>query len=232
MSNLSWSTILSSSFQSLWVSAIDFIPKLLGALVVLVLGAIIASAVARLVARLTRVLRIDALVSKLKIEQSLEHIGVRVVISDILAWLVKWFLLVVFFVTAVDILGWLQIVYFLNKVLLYLPNVAVAVAILLIGLVVGSFIGEVVKKVVLAAKLDGSDLLALVARWAVIVFALMAALIQLKVAEQLIQILFAGLVVMFALAGGLAFGLGGKEEAGKLLSSLSKGARKVTKKRK
>ena len=85
MSGLSWTTILSSSFQSLWVSVIDFLPKLLGALVVLVLGVLIANGVASLVRRLIKVLRIDNLVSKLKIEKSLEHAGVRIVVSDIIA---------------------------------------------------------------------------------------------------------------------------------------------------
>lgn len=231
MSGLSWSTILSSSFQSLWVSVIDFLPKLLGALVVLVLGILIANGVASLIKRLIKILRIDNLVAKLKIEQSLEHAGVKIVVSDIFAWIIKWFLLLVFFVTAVDILGWEEIVYFLNKVLLYLPNVAAAVGILLIGLIIGSFIGEVVRKVVLAAKMKDGDLLAAVAKWAIIIFSLMAALIQLQVASQLIQILFAGIVVMFAIAGGIAFGLGGKEEAGKLLVSLSKNVKKVAKKK-
>lgn len=222
MSGLSWTTILSSSFQSLWVSVIDFLPKLLGALVVLVLGILIANGLASLIRRLIKILRIDNLVARLKIEQSLEHAGIRIVVSDIFAWIVKWFLLLVFFVTAVDILGWEEIVYFLNRVLLYLPNVAAAVAILLIGLVVGTFVGEAVKKVVMAAKMKGEKLLAAISKWSILIFSLMAALIQLQVAAQLIQILFGGIMVMVAIAGGIAFGLGGKEEAGKLLASLAK----------
>ncbi|MBU1179616.1 hypothetical protein KJ885_01595 [Patescibacteria group bacterium] len=231
MSGLSWTTILSSSFQSLWVSTIDFLPKLLGALIVLVLGILIANGVASLVRRLIKLLRVDSLISKLKVEQSLEHAGVKIVVGDIFAWIVKWFLLLVFFVTAMDILGWEEIVYFLNQVLLFLPSVAVAVAILLIGLIVSSFVGEVVKKVVLAAKMEGGDFLAAIAKYAILIFAIMAALIQLQVATQLIQILFAGIVVMCAIAGGLAFGLGGKEEAGKVLVSLSKNMKKISKKR-
>ncbi|MFC1612499.1 hypothetical protein ACFL29_01475 [Patescibacteria group bacterium] len=222
MSGLSWTTILSSSFQSLWVSVVDFLPKLLGALVVLILGVIIANVASRLVARLIKVVRIDNLVAKLKIEQSLEHAGIKIVVSDIFAWIVKWFFILVFFVTAVDILEWEEIVYFLNQVLVYLPNVAVAVAILLIGLIVGNFIGEIVRKLVLAAKMEGEELLSALAKWSILIFALMAALIQLQVASQLIQIFFSGIMVMVALAGGIAFGLGGKEEAGKLLVSLSK----------
>ena len=77
MSGLSWTTILSSSFQSLWVSVIDFLPKLLGALVVLILGALIANGVASLARRLIKLLRVDNLVSRLKIEESLEHAGIK-----------------------------------------------------------------------------------------------------------------------------------------------------------
>ncbi|PIR66745.1 MAG: hypothetical protein COU51_02320 [Parcubacteria group bacterium CG10_big_fil_rev_8_21_14_0_10_36_14] len=224
MSGFSWTTILSSSFQTLWVSMIDFLPKLFGALVIFVLGVLIATGAASITRRIIKFLRIDKLVERLKIEQTFEHAGIKIVVSDIFAWIVKWFLILVFFVTAVDIMGWSEIVSFLNQVLLYLPNVAVAVAISLIGIILGGFIGETIIKVVAAGKMKNGKLLGGLAQYAIIIFSVMAALIQLNVAASLIQILFIGIVAMIAIAGGISFGLGGREEAGKLIATLAKRA--------
>jgi len=222
MSDFSWTTILASSFQGLWISLFDFLPKLFGALIVLVIGVLFSLIASRIIRALVTFLRIDNLIARLELEKTLEHAGIKIIPSNIFAWLTKWFILLAFFVASVDILGWKEIVYFLNQVLLYIPNVAVAVAIILIGMFTGSFIGEVVKKIVLTTKMRGAKFFSLLAKWSIIIFATMAGLIQLQVAAQLIQILFTGIIVMFALAGGLAFGLGGREEAGKLLAEWSK----------
>jgi hypothetical protein len=105
---------------------------------------------------------------------------------------------------------------------MYIPNVIIAVVILIVGMVVGNFVFTLVKETALAAELESADFLAGVAKWALFIFTLMAALIQLKVASELIQILFTGLVFMVALAGGIAFGLGGKDKAERILEKLMK----------
>lgn len=220
--NMPWTEILAESFTTLGRSLLDFLPRLLGALVILVVGIIISVTVAHLVRKLIRLVKVDALVEKLELEQALEHAGLHISVSGIIGWLVKWFLLLTFLITAFDVLGWVQVVHFLNQVVLYIPNVIVGVLILLAGIIVARFINEVVRKSVEAAKLSHSNFLGSVAKWSVYVFSFMAALVQLRVADQLVQILFTGFVLMVSLAGGLAFGLGGRERAAKFLEGLRK----------
>ena len=109
---------------------------------------------------------------------------------------------------------------FLGEVVAYLPNVLISVVILLVGIVLGSFVYDVVTTAVKTAKLGGASLLAGISKWSIFVFAFIAAMQQLGIATSLLQILTTGLVAMLALAGGLAFGLGGQEHAKKFLGRL------------
>jgi hypothetical protein len=105
-------------------------------------------------------------------------------------------------------------------VVLYIPNVIVAVIILLAGILLATFVRNVVKTAVEAAELASADFLSGIAKWAILLFSFMAALVQLQIAPGLINTLFTGLVAMLALGGGLAFGLGGKEHASRVLDRL------------
>ena len=115
-----------------------------------------------------------------------------------------------------------QISEFLGSVVLYIPNVIIAVVIFIVGVIVSNFAFTLVKETATAAELGIAHFLANVAKWAILVFTFMAAIIQLGVAAELTQILFTGLVGMFALAGGIAFGFGGKEKAANLVDKLDK----------
>ena len=128
----------------------------------------------------------------------------------------------------VEMLKLTPVTTFLIGITLYIPNVLVAILILIIGIVIGHFIYEVVEKSIKVSKLPTTSAkpLAALSKWAIILFALMAALIQLGIAVTLVETFFTGLVGMIALAGGLAFGLGGKEMAAKFLEDAAKGLKK------
>ena len=123
---------------------------------------------------------------------------------------------------AADILRLAQISEFLRSVLSYFPNVIVAVVIVTIGVLVGNFVHKLVLGAGRAAKLPSVPAIATFARWAIVIFAALAALVQLQVAGALIQILFTGIIAMLAIAGGLAFGLGGKEHAKEILDQVKR----------
>jgi len=135
---------------------------------------------------------------------------------------VKWFFVIATLVVVSDLLGWREATSFLQRVLSYVPQVLIAVFIMLAGIVLGNFVGKVVCSAVDAARLSSGSFLAGIARWAIYVFSFMAALVQLDIAEELIQILFTGFVAMLALAGGLAFGLGGRGHAEHLINQIRK----------
>jgi hypothetical protein len=127
-----------------------------------------------------------------------------------------------------DILKWPQITSFFNDVAHYLPKVIIAVLVLLAGFILGGGLQELVVKTVKASTLPAhsAGLIGAIARWSVIIFSIMAALIQLGIATDLIKILFTGLVGMLALAGGLAFGLGGRDHASAWLDKVQKEIKK------
>jgi len=135
---------------------------------------------------------------------------------------VKWFLLVAVFLAAADILGLDRISDFLNSVLMYIPDVIAAAAILLVGTMVARFLSGLVHYSVQAAGLSSADMLAAVTQWAIMVFTVLATLNQLQVAKEFVGTLFTGIIAMLAIAGGLAFGLGGKEHANKVLNKIER----------
>ncbi|RMD51080.1 hypothetical protein D6827_02870 [Candidatus Parcubacteria bacterium] len=199
-----------------------FFPRLLFAVLVFILGLIIAGVLKALVVRVVTLLKIDELMDKLEVADFFQRIGIKLNVAEFLGWIVKWFIVIVSLIASADALGWSQVTVFLSTVVSYLPNVLIAVIILLVGLILANFVYEVVKKALDAAGLVSSQFLAGISRWSIIVFSFMAALVQLGIAESLIQVLFTGFVAMISLAGGLAFGLGGREHAKKVLDKLSK----------
>ena len=215
---ISFSEILTNSLINLWDSVIDFVPEILGAFLVFTVGLIVAPIFGGIAKRLIKLTKIDTLSEKMGLTKTFENLGLRFTFSDVIGKLVKWFFLIAFLMAAVDILGWSRATEFLNEIVLYIPNVAVAVIMLAVGLIAGQFVQ---KLVVTGLKTSGAsikspELLGNIARWAFISFAAMAALLQLGIAERLIEILFAGVVITLA----LAFGLGGKEKAAKFLDRL------------
>src|SRR3989338_3666381 len=212
--------IIESAFADLWGSLIVFFPRLPGALIVFLVGLVVAVILKGLVVRICDFLKLDSLAEKLDVKQAFQRVGLKLNVGAILGWVVKWFFIVVFLVAATDILGWDEVTAFLTEVVLYRPNVIIAVIILLVGILVGNFTRNAIKAAVEAAQLESAQFLAGIARWAI--FSFMAALVQLQIAQDLIRILFTGLVAMLAIAGGLAFGLGGKEHASRLLTHLKR----------
>lgn len=218
-----WSEILAVSFQQLWEGVIAFIPKLVIALAIFIIGWVIAVALGRLVSQIVRAFKVDRALKAIGAEETLSKAGFRLDAGAFIGGLVRWFFIIVFLVASIDVLGLNQVNSFLrNVVLLYLPNVIVAALIL----VVAAFIADVMKRIVVgsakAADVPSPNLLGGITKWAIWVFAILAALYQLGIAGVFAQTLFTGFVAMLSIAGGLAFGLGGKEAASQYLAKLRK----------
>src|SRR3989338_5719434 len=126
-----WGTVIFSSLEEIWTGFIDFIPGFISALIIFLIGLIIAVGLAKLVRRLVNILRLDAMLEKMGFRASLEKAGLKLDIGYFVGELVKWFLIIAFLLAAADILGLDRISLFLNNVLTYIPNVIIAVFILL-----------------------------------------------------------------------------------------------------
>lgn len=216
-----WSDVLVESFQGLGIGVITFIPKLLVAIIIFIVGWVVAVALGKLVNQIVRLFRVDKLFQALGAEEPLVKAGFRLDTGAFVGGLVRWFLIVVFLLAAIEVLGLSQVNIFLREVVLaYLPNVIVAALIL----VVGAFVAEAMQKIVVgsakAAGVPSTHLLGGMVKWAIWVFAILAALYQLGIAGVFAQTLFTGFVAMLAIAGGLAFGLGGRDAAARYIEKL------------
>lgn len=216
-----WGEAITSALAELGEKIIVFLPSFLAAVIIFLAGWIVAVSVGKLVEKFFNSLKIDKIAGKMgfsgKIIQESEF---SFSISSLVGGLIKWFLIVSFLLAATDILGLSQVSIFLNNVLLYMPNVFVAVIILSAVFILGNFTFLIVKGSTKAAGVMSATLLATISKWAIIVFGFFAALIQLGVVASLVGTIFTGIVAMLSLAGGLAFGLGGKEEAALILKKL------------
>jgi len=214
----SYSDAIIGSLSGLWIQFATFLPNLIAALIVFFVGWAIAVAAGRLVEKLLVVLRINAAFENLKgLKGAAQRAGLHINVPLLVGEIVKWFLIIVTLLAATDILGLDEISSFLTSVLLYIPNVVVAALILIIAVVLANFVYRTVVASITAAGFESANIIAAVSKWAIIVFAILAALTQLNVATTLIQTIVTALFAMLALAGGLAFGLGGRDLAAKWL---------------
>jgi hypothetical protein len=220
----SWWGVLQAALLNLWEKLVSYLPEILGALVVLIVGLIVAGLLAKIVKKIIEAAKIDQLLGQTKVQDEFKKVNVDFSIAKLIAWIVRWFVILATLIAVADILNIPQITTFLQQVALYIPNVIAAVVILTIGVVAGNIVKEVVVKGVEASKLSDSAAkpIAAIAKWAIILFALGATLVQLRVAAELVQIFFTGLIAMLALSGGLAFGLGGKDKAKEWLERMDK----------
>ncbi|MFH1597807.1 MAG: hypothetical protein ABIB97_01885 [Patescibacteria group bacterium] len=218
----SWGDALNNSLDNIWTGFLDFLPKFVGAVLIFVIGWIVSVLIGNLVSRVVKYLWVDRLLQRIKVKEAVEKAGIKVDIAKSMGLIVKWFLIFVFLTAATDVVGWTEVTLFLRKFVGYLPNVIIAVIIFTLGLMFANWVQSVVKKSISAYKLLSPELVSAIAKWSIVVFSLLAALIQLRVAPSLLQTLFTGIVAMIAIAGGLAFGLGGKEYARNLLEKVQK----------
>jgi hypothetical protein len=221
---VTWQNAIFTALGGIWTKIVTILPDVLAAVIVLFLGLFLASLLGRLIRRMVEYTKLDAFLQKTVGLAKLRDRGMEIEAAGLVGWFVKWFFIIVTFIAVADILKWSQLTSFFESVALYVPNVIITVLILLAGFVLGGGLQEVVVKAVKASTLPASSagMLGTFARWSVIIFAVMAALTQLGIAADLIKILFTGLVAMLALAGGLSFGLGGRDQAGQWIEKIKK----------
>jgi len=217
----SWTQAIGNSLQEIWSTFIGFVPELIAALVVFFVGWAIAIAVGRIVERIFVVLRINQAFENIKgLREAAARANIRINIPKLLGEVVKWFLILVTLLAATDILQLNAVSVFLASVLSYIPNVVVAALILVVAVVLANFVHRTVAASVSAAGFSNGAMVATLSKWAILVFAVLAALDQLRVASTILPTVTMSIFAMLAIAGGLAFGLGGKDLAAKWLGKI------------
>ncbi|MBA3376938.1 MAG: small-conductance mechanosensitive ion channel [Actinobacteria bacterium] len=195
------------------------IPKIIAFAAIVIIGWFIASIIAKLVATVLRKIRFNDIAQRAGLSGFVNKMGVKTDPSGIFADIVKWFIRLIVLVAAFDALGLPAVSDVLKSMLLFLPNLIVALVVLVIAGLAANAIARVVQGAATEAEVGNPELLAKVASYAVWTFGIVVAINQLGIATTLVNTLFMGLVGAFALALGLAFGLGGRETAGRLVAS-------------
>lgn len=218
--------VVFDSFTNFWSSIASSIPTILVSLLLIFAGFIFAWIFESVSRKVLRAVKLEEAVARIGIKQVFEKAGIRITFTRLLSGAVYWFVLIVFLAAVVDIAGLNQLSDFVDNLIGYLPNVIAAVAILIIGILVANVLHNVVKNAGSSANLHSTNFLASLTKWAIFVFAFIAALVQLKIAPDLLKILFTGFVIMLSLAGGLAFGLGGRDMAKDILEGFRRNVSK------
>jgi len=208
--------VVNNILAKFWISFVNFLPNFLGGLLILIIGLIIANLLKRLLLSIFSFFRFDKL---FKESQTMEKGEVKLW-EEVLTEVLRWTVIVLFLIPTLEVWGLSRATVVLNQLLFYLPNVIVAVVIGFVGLVSSNLVADLVKRTVKTIGSSTANALAVFTKAAIVFFTALIVLNQLGVAQDLIRILFTGIIGMLAIAGGLAFGLGGKEIAGDILKEL------------
>ena len=204
------------SFVTLWDAFVNFLPGLLTALILFVIGWIIAVALGKIVEQIIRGIKADQALEKLGFKSIMDKAGLKLDTGRFFEELVRWFIILVALMVAVDILGLSQVTMLLQRILLYIPQVIVAALILLAGVLIASFLEKIVVASVEAANLKQSSFVGTLTKWFTLIFAILLAFSTLSLPAA--DIILTGIIAAFA----LAFGLGGKDAAAELINKLKK----------
>lgn len=213
-----WGEVFTMSLQGLWLGFISFIPSLIVALIIFILGWVLADIIGRAIKQVIDALKINQLFASAGADAMLARAGMRLDVGAFLGGLVKWFIIIVFLMTALEIVGLTQVNLFLRDgVLAYLPQVIIAALILIAATLIADAMSKLVMATAKAANLRSAGFLGAIVKYAIWIFALIVALAKLGIAPEFMQILFSGLVAALALALGLSFGLGGRDAAARAI---------------
>jgi mechanosensitive ion channel-like protein len=214
-----WGAALATSLATALSLFLGAIPRVIGFLVILVIGWLISGALAAGVAALLRAIKFNVLAQNSGFQGFIQNMGLRTDASGLLANIVKWFVRLIVLVVAFDALGLPAVSQVLQQFLLWIPNLVVAVVVLVIAGLAANALANLVRGATAQAGFDNPDVLATIARVAVWAFGIVVAVNQIGVAQELVNTLFMGFVGALALAAGLAFGLGGRETAGQIVDN-------------
>jgi small-conductance mechanosensitive channel len=214
-------TVVTGAWNAFATKITIFLPKLIGAIIIFVVGLIVAKLIKMGVVRLLKLVRLDTAAEKTGLKSFLQKGNITKTSSEILGALVYWFIMILVIIASLDALGLPIVSDILNDIFLYIPNVVAAIIILLLGFLLGGLLSAVVRTAASNAGLTTAEGLGKTALYAVIFFSASIALLQLGIGEEIVASAFIIAFGAAALALALAFGLGGKEMAAEYLKRWS-----------
>jgi len=217
---IEWENLIVEPVREMLTRIMAYLPVLLGALVILIVGWIVAKIIRSIVNGVLKVVRFDALADKAGISEVLRKGDLKITARQVVSSLVYWLIIIMVLVMAANALGLPKASDILSSLFAYVPKVIAALLVLVVAMFLANFVSGIVKIAAGNAKLPKPQLLAGISRWAIIIFALTIALAQLGIAPLLITATFNIILGGIVLALALAFGLGGKDAAARYLEEL------------
>lgn len=212
--------ILGQALVDTGMTLISFLPSVIIAVIIFVLGWAAGAVLGRAVEHLVTVLRVDRALYKAGVDKISEKAGVKISVACFLGGVIKWLVIVAFTIASAEILGLTQVTQLLRDILVYIPNVIIAAVVLVIAMLLGDFVSKIVSHSVKATGMRG-EFAAQVSKWAIVVVGgVFPALTQLRIAQGLVEVLFTGVVFAISLALGLSFGLGGRDAAAQAIEKM------------
>lgn len=213
-----WQTALLGSWGQVWISFLEVIPSILGAIIIFAVGLILAFWVKRLVIEFLKLIRFEKLAKTSGIDSYFKKADFKLSLIDLIGTVIEWIVILVFFLAVVDILGLSAVSTVLATVLGYIPNVFAAAIIIAVGYMIAGIVEGLVRGALVSIDHDIAKPTSKFARWIIMVIAVFAAIDQLQIAQGLIATFFQGLTYTLVLAIGLSVGLGAKDLISRVLN--------------
>jgi len=217
---IEWENLIADPVRQMLARILGYLPILLGALIILIVGWIVARAIRRILDWLLKTIRFDALADKAGISAILRKGDLKISAREVVSSLVYWLIMIMVLVMTVDALGLPKASDVLASLFAYVPKVIAALLVLVVAMFLASFVSGIVRTAAGNANLPKPEIFAGVSRWAIIIFAVTISLGELGIATLLVTATFNIILGGVCLALALAFGLGGKDAAARYLEEL------------
>jgi hypothetical protein len=210
------------SYNTFFQQMAAFLPSLIGALLILIIGWIIAKIFRALTVKFLKLIRFNVVTEKARVDQFLTDGGVKRSAIEIIGSLFYWLIMLIVILTAFNSLGLSAASSLFNQVFLFIPNIIVAVLVVILGLFLANFISQALVTYLKNIEIDSADLVGKLTNYAIIVFVISISLTQLNIGRELISSAFLIVFGALCLAMALAFGIGGKEWAASVINKYFK----------
>ncbi len=214
---------LVNAYNTFFIEIAAFLPRLIGAIIILVLGWIIAKAFRALSLKVLKLVRLNILTEKAGIEKFLQNGGLKSSSIEILSSLLYWLIMLIVILATFNSLGLGVASELFNKIILFIPNIIVAILVLILGLFLANFISQILVTYLKNVEIENSELIGKIAKYLVIIFVVSLTFNQLNIASDLVTNAFLIAFSAVCLALALAFGLGGRDWASRIINKYLKG---------
>ncbi len=218
-----------SVFNQLTTDFISFIPTFLVALVVFLVGLLVARFARNLIVKLFSVLKLSKLTSSPSLSKFLKNADIEKKLENVFGEIIRWLIILVFSITSLNLLGLSTLTQVLSGLLNYIPSIFAALIIILAGTLLAGFLEKLVKASLSGFDVRTSRIMGKFTSYLIMVIVILAAIAQLGIAQYFINIIFIGFIAIITLAFGLGLGLGSKDLIQKILENWYKNLKKQIK---